>query len=256
MRYLVISDIHSNYEALSKVIEVAKKEGYDEILCLGDIIGYGADPNLCTDFIRENSKLTVCGNHDYSLINYEERNNLNEYALKAIEWTEKVLTYENRKFIEKLNFKEEVNEEIDIVHTAPSEPESFIYIFSLEEAIFEFQSIDKRITFFGHSHIPVIFKRKKEGEYQKFGFQDIFYENKKDFFIFKFSLEKDTDYLINPGSVGQPRDGDPRASFLIFDLEKKEIMFYRVLYDVEKARKKIIEAGLPQFLGDRLLYGR
>ncbi len=256
MRYLVISDIHSNWEALSRVIGVAENEGYDEILCLGDIVGYGADPNLCTEFVREKAKFTVLGNHDYSLIRIEERKYLNEYAIKAIEWTEKVITEENREFIEKLGFKEEISDIIEIVHTAPSNPESFDYIFSLEEAIFEFQDIDKKITFFGHSHVPTIFKRKKEGDSFKFGMQDVFYEKKNDYFLFIMKLEEDSDYLINPGSVGQPRDGDPRGAFLIFDTDKNEIIFYRVHYDIETARKKILQNGLPQFLGDRLLYGR
>ncbi|MEN3044028.1 MAG: metallophosphoesterase family protein [Candidatus Hydrothermales bacterium] len=256
MRYLILSDIHSNYEALESVIKIAKDEGYDEILCLGDIVGYGADPNLCTDFIRENAKLTVLGNHDLALINIDERKNLNEYALKAIEWTYKVIKEENKYFIKELNFREKVSDDFEIVHTAPSAPESFFYIFSLEEAIFEFQSIEKGLVFFGHTHIPSIYKRKREGKFFKFGYKDITYEKKKNFFIFKYNVEDDTDYLINPGSVGQPRDGDPKSCFMIFDIDKKELLFYRVFYNVDLARKKIIENGLPQFLGDRLLYGR
>ncbi|MEN3046027.1 MAG: metallophosphoesterase family protein [Candidatus Hydrothermales bacterium] len=256
MRYLVLSDIHSNYEALDSVIKVANKEGYDEIICLGDIVGYGADPNLCADFIRENAKVTVLGNHDLALINPEERKNLNEFAFRAIEWTFKVIKLENKEFIKNLNFKEKVSEDLEIVHTAPSAPESFFYIFSLEEAIFEFQSIEKGIVFFGHTHVPSIYKRKKEGKFFKFGFKDIVYEKKNNYFIFKYRLEGDTDYLINPGSVGQPRDGDPRSSFMIYDSDKRELLFYRVFYDIDLARRKIIENGLPQFLGDRLLYGR
>jgi len=256
MRYLVVSDIHSNWEALSKVIEIAEKEGYEEILCLGDIVGYGADPNLCTEFIRERAKFTVLGNHEYSLIKEEERKYLNEYAIRAIEWTEKVIKEENRKFLEKLVFKQKVSDTIEIVHTAPSDPESFAYVFSLEEAIFEFQSIESKITFFGHSHIPTIFKRKKESDSFKFGMQDIFYEKKDEYFLYVVKVEEFSDYLINPGSVGQPRDGDPRAAFLIFDADKNEVGFYRTHYDIETARKKILKEGLPPFLGDRLLYGR
>ncbi len=225
-------------------------------MCLGDVIGYGADPNLCSDFIKEKAFKCVLGNHDYALLKIEERKFLNDYARKAVEWTEKVIRKENRKFFEKLDFKENLGNDVLLVHSAPSEPESWEYIFSLEEAIFEFQKIDEKIIFFGHSHIPCVFKEKEEKEILKYGFVDVIYEEKENFGFFMFKIENNSRYLINPGSVGQPRDGDPRASFVIFDKKKRYVYFYRIPYDVERARNKIVKNNLPQFLGDRLLLGR
>lgn len=254
MRYLVISDIHSNYEALEAVMDKAQKEGFDKVICLGDIVGYGADPNLCVESIRNISHITVLGNHDVSLFSYKERRYLNDYARIAIEWTEKSIKKENFEYITSLEYLKKLGNVL-ICHSSPSNPKEFNYLFSLEDAIYEFERFEENIAFFGHSHIPTIFFEYKDKK--EFMFIDVVYDSFKhtEEGIFVCKVENGR-YLVNPGSVGQPRDGDRRAAFLIYDDERKEIKFFRVPYNIEMAREKIIKNGLPKILGDRLMIGR
>jgi predicted phosphodiesterase len=247
MKVVIISDIHSNYDALLEFEKRIKDISFDEIWCLGDVVGYNAQPNECIEWVKKNSKYIIMGNHDYAVLNPEEASLFNEYAKKAIEWTQKKLSQNNKIFLGtfKITFK---IENIFLVHSSPSSPLKWEYIFTLEEALYNFDFFDGKICFIGHTHIPCIF------EFKQGKFKFIYPEYKDG--IFSYNLHEDAKYMINPGSIGQPRDGDPRLSFCIFDSENYEIKFFRSNYNVEEAAEKVFKSGLPHFLGERLFIGR
>ena len=247
MKYLILSDIHGNLEALQSVLHELKSEEieFDECVVLGDLVGYGANPEEVVDQIKKMKPRTVIrGNHDRVAGGLSDARDFNYAARQAALWTRAQLSSENRDYIIKLRQGPvEVDDLFDIVHGSPWDED--FYIFEWQEALTAFQRSEKRITFFGHTHMPVIWNfhnAELDGELIPDG------HNER-------SLEEDKRYLINPGSVGQPRDRNPKASLAIFDSEKMEVQFRRVKYDIESAQKKIREAGLDSFLADRLEKG-
>ncbi len=240
MRYGIISDIHSNWEALSAVLEALGKERVEGYLCPGDLVGYGADPNCCVEAVRQLSCLTVLGNHDSVAAGREEPTYFNPLARKAIEWTREVIEGENRGYLKELPMKRNEGGWL-LVHATPSEPEAWHYILSEERGAREFPHFKEPVCLFGHTHYPFLLARGPGG-----------FKNLRGT---KFRLESDTRYLVNAGSVGQPRDGDPRAAFGVYDSEEMTVEFLRVDYDVATAQKKILDAGLPAFLAERLARG-
>jgi diadenosine tetraphosphatase ApaH/serine/threonine PP2A family protein phosphatase len=241
MKIGIISDIHSNLEALEVVVEELQKRRVGKIICLGDVVGYGANPNECCNFIREVADEVILGNHDAVCVGMSSIEEFNEIAKQACRWTEENLELRNKKWLKSLPLILEDGGKI-FVHSTPTEPLNWDYIFSLEEGVVEFLRATFEICFVGHSHLPYIFSKKGE-EYKVI---------EKD----KVRLDKKIRYIINPGSVGQPRDGDWRACFGIYDTVKGEFSFYRCNYNVEKTVSKILNAGLPHFLGERLMVGR
>lgn len=235
----IISDIHANIEALIEVFKDIDKENVDEIICLGDIVGYGPNPNEAIDMVKEMVNYVIKGNHDEGIINEEVLFDFNEYGVKAIEWQKRILKNENLNFLSNLNFEMKFDT-FQIIHGALSEP--FKYIFTIFDALEETKYLERDILFIGHSHRAAVF--------------DL---NNKVFHSFRdggeFILEKNNKYIINPGSIGQPRDYNPLSSYLLFNQEDNRLIFKRVSYDFEKTREKIINCGLPQFLGDRLIIG-
>jgi len=235
LRIAIISDIHSNLEALTKAFEIIDTKNVDEIVCLGDIVGYGANPNECVELIRKRVKYVVMGNHDYAVaVDPAELFYFSSYARESDLWTREVLTKENLDFLKSLPFTISLKNLL-FVHSAPAQPREWEYIFTEAQAKVQFQYFKEKICFIGHSHFPGIFP------------ENGFYNGK---------LDRNTRYIINVGSIGQPRDGDWRLCFGIFDMGTWTYEEIRSEYDVEKASVKIIQNGLPEFLARRILIGR
>ncbi len=239
MNYAIISDIHSNLEAFERTLVEIDGMGVDKIVCLGDIVGYGASPNECLDIVRERQLTSIIGNHDMVACGRGEPYNFNPIARDAALWTRNELTEENRDFLSSLPHQRQI-EDFMIVHGAISDPD--LYIFSSFEASIEFNLMVKAKTcFFGHTHVKVYYVYS-HGRAEGFTDDEI-------------ELSGENLYLVNPGSVGQPRDRDPRASFLIYEHDEKTIKFFRLEYDIMTAQEKIIAAGLDKRLAYRLSTG-
>ena len=241
MVYGIISDIHSNLEASRSVINTLNQRGVDKIICLGDIVGYGANPNECCELARKTAFLVVLGNHDAGSIGLTNLRNFSKSAIAVCQWTDQILTHENRDWLKKLPLTDEIGEEL-MVHSAPANPSEWKYILSLNDAITEFRAFSGQICFVGHSHVPCSFI-EQDNQYN-------IVENSK------FTLNPKARYIINPGSVGQPRDGDPRASFAIYDKDNRKVEIVKRSYDIKSAQQKILDAGLPDDLASRLAVGR
>ncbi len=237
MKIAVISDIHSNLDALNAVSRDIEIECVDQVWCLGDIVGYGAHPNECIKWVMENVSKSVLGNHELGVLEMADLEQFNSYARKTIIWTKNNLTDESIDFLSSLPLQA-FSDECQLVHDTPESPGSMIYITNEELAYKALISQKRRLCFFGHTHIPAVFKLTSAGA-----------EAIKN----RTFLTSGGRYLINPGSVGQPRDRNPDASYIIFDGER--IRFKRVPYNVKSAAKSIINAGLPEFLAARLLVG-
>jgi diadenosine tetraphosphatase ApaH/serine/threonine PP2A family protein phosphatase len=240
MRYAVLSDIHGNAEALASVLARVEEEGVDGYLCLGDVVGYGADPGRAIEAVRELRMVTVRGNHDHAAVVPVGAKHFNSLAADAIAWTRERLTEGERTFLAELPYTARL-EDVLLVHASPSAPEEWHYVLSIRQATAEFAAFDEAVSLIGHSHTPMIVVETASGVRELLGDET--------------RLMPGSRYLVNVGSVGQPRDGDPRAAFAILDLDRAHVRIERVVYDVEKARDKILEAGLPRFLGERLLEG-
>lgn len=248
MRFLLLSDIHSNIEALGACIELARNVGYDSVLCCGDIVGYGPDPNAAVDLVRDLNCLSIRGNHDRVASGLDTAESFNHHARRAIEWTAAELTEGNRRFLRDLPVGPlVVSEDAQLVHGAATDEDD--YIFTDEDADENFRIVNRRITFFGHSHFQVVYSFDLAQE------AEIAMGVEEGAFLSVW-LREDRQFLVNPGSVGQPRDGDRRASFAVWDVEKQRVELYRADYPVEAVQEKMRNARLPNYLIDRLSYGR
>ena len=246
MRYLILSDIHSNDEALAAVLSRVRRKRFDRIVLLGDFVGYGANPNHVIDRIRRlrREKIAIRGNHDKVVCGLDPGDLFNPVALAAARWTAEHLTPRSRKFLESLPLGPlKVEPGLTICHGSPRDEDA--YIFSDRDAFVNFRLFEFEVCFFGHSHIPSIFTLEPHG---------IRVDVVKGERV-RLKLERGSRYLVNPGSIGQPRDRNPAAAYAIFDAKQRIVHFDRVTYDVEKTREKILRAGLPAMLGDRLLVG-
>ena len=246
MRYLILSDIHSNDEALAAVLARVRRKKYDRVVVLGDFVGYGANPNQVIDRVRKlkRRKVLIRGNHDRVVCNFRSGELFNPIALAAARWTAQRLTANNRRFLEALaKGPASVDGVFLVCHGSPRDEDA--YIFSDSDAVVNFREYDALVCFFGHSHIPSIFTLEPHG----IRVEVVVGER------VRVKLQRDRRYLINPGSIGQPRDRNPAAGYAIYDSTRRIVHFDRVPYDVAKAREKILRAGLPATLGDRLLVG-
>ncbi len=241
MRHAVVSDLHSNIEALTAVLRAADDLEIDGVLCLGDLVGYGPDPNEVVDLIRTRTRNIVRGNHDHAAVEPGHEAYFNPWGQAAIRWTRRQLTKENRAFLSELPFSLSASG-VRLVHACPSEPEAWRYIMDADDAAMEFDGFDEALCLFGHSHVPLCAASA--------GTEAVLVTGDE------VPIEDGRRYLINVGSVGQPRDGDPRAAFGVLDLDRSTISLHRVEYDAAATRDKILAAGLPRFLGDRLLRGQ
>ncbi|MFZ4621806.1 MAG: metallophosphoesterase family protein [Bacteroidota bacterium] len=232
MKTAVISDIHGNVEALKSVLERIDSMNISNIVCLGDIVGYGASPNECVALIRSRNIRSVVGNHDKAVTGALSTSNFSLIAKLGVEWTRSVMEKEHIDFMNGLPYSFESND-AHFVHSSPDLPQLFRYLFTQDDAAESFEAFDTKICFIGHTHRPVIFCED--------GMTETIVAGKR--------------CIVNVGSVGQPRDGDWRACFLVFDEEQFSIEHIRVEYNVDAAAAKIIAAGLPQKLADRLKLG-
>ncbi|MFC1644202.1 metallophosphoesterase family protein [Candidatus Omnitrophota bacterium] len=241
MTYTIISDIHGNLQAFDAVIKSLPEKNNTHIICAGDVVGYGADPDGCIEKMLALGAKNILGNHDAAVIDKTDIYYFNEYAASAVLWTKEHLSKAGREYLNALPLVLE-EDLFTVVHGTLHDPEQFIYMVSAASAMHTFERLKTKICFVGHSHVPGVFIFRDGKVYQSF---------KK-----KIRIEKGEKYIINVGSVGQPRDNDSRACYCTYDPDKGEVDFYRIEYDIKLAREQIISAGLPQTLGDRLLYGR
>ena len=242
MRALIVSDVHSNLEAFQGVIEDAESRGgFDQIWSLGDLIGYGPDPGSCIDLMRRHDHLGVAGNHDLASIGKLGLEAFNPYAAAANRWTATQLTEEHVEYLSGLDLRLELDQ-FTVVHGSPRDP-VWEYVVSVGSAVASFSHFDTYRCLVGHSHIPFICRRVGEGA--------VFLE-----FPLDTPIRLGTDRLIiNPGGVGQPRDGDPRASYAIYDSAEEAVVHHRVEYDIPTTQEKMRRHGLPDYLVERLTQG-
>jgi predicted phosphodiesterase len=251
VRYLVLSDLHANDEALAAVLARVKRKRFDRVLCLGDFVGYAADPNKVLDRMRTMPRTTIAirGNHDKVVSGVDSGEMFNPPALFAARWTQERLSKENVEYLRRLPVGPILVDDLfALCHGSPLDEDA--YIFSDFDASMNFVQLQRfapgvDLCFFGHSHIPSVFTLERDG---------IRVEAVRGSRA-KLKLEPGKKYLINPGSVGQPRDRNPKASYAIFDADEGVVHFDRVAYDVQATRRKIQRAGLPAMLGDRLVVG-
>ena len=246
VRYLVLSDLHSNWQALEAVIAAAAGH-YDRALCCGDLVGYGADPNAVVDWVRANCAAVIRGNHDRAWKAEEDLGWFNPVARHAALWTGRALTSENAAYVTALAKGPLLVDGFQLTHGSPYDEDE--YMMSAEEAVLAFEYLETRLAFFGHTHL-------QGGFIWNHGRVETISPFWQGFYPDLMRVDGDCGYLVNPGSVGQPRDGDPRAAYLIYDSGAAAVEYYRVAYDVETAQQRIREAGLPPILADRLSEGR
>jgi predicted phosphodiesterase len=245
MRYLIFSDIHGNLEAFDVLMRFSAKKKIDHYVCLGDLVGYGASPNEIIRKVRALKPLSVIrGNHDKAVSGQDSIETFNPIAAAAIRWTQKSISKAHAEFLHNLpKGPQSVDKKFTICHGAPFDEDYYIFgEFDADEA---FDYLPTPLCFFGHTHFPFIYSRKGEHvteEYMAGG------ETER-------KLEKGVSYLINPGSVGQPRDRNPQAAFAVYDSDRQTIRFHRAPYDIAAAQKKIHRAELPPALADRLAVG-
>jgi predicted phosphodiesterase len=246
MRYLILADMHGNWTALQTVLEHASSEGYDEALVLGDLVGYGAEPNQVVAAIRDlaGPARVIRGNHDKVVAGLDDGASFNPTALPAAQWPREELSDDNLTYVRELQEGPVIiDEDLVICHGSPLDEDE--YLLSAAEAEDVFESQAAQVTFFGHTHLPSSFT------YSAAGVEGRLLEGAR----LAVPLEPESRYLLNPGSVGQPRDRDPRASFMIFDRDEQTAHLYRLDYPVTESQEKIRRAGLPEILADRLVLG-
>ena len=232
MRLAIISDIHANLEALTTTLELIDKRNVDQVVCLGDIVGYGADPSECLRLVQERCQTIIIGNHDVAAVDLHKAEDFNVSARLAAQWTNGVLSVEEKNYLNQLPYTAEA-ENLLFVHGSPFEPEEFHYILSTRDALDAMEFFAQKFCFIGHSHVPGIFTKSGRAA----------------------SVNPEGRYLINVGSVGQPRDGNPMLSFGMLETGSWKYENVRSAYDIERAARKIIAAGLPPVLGERLMVG-
>ena len=243
MRYLVVSDIHANWEALEAVLEAAHGQ-YERIMCCGDLIGYGADPNAVVDWAKANVHSIVRGNHDKAGVDLAELEWFNPVAQVATVWTHHALTPERLEYVRNLPEGPMLVDDFAMVHGSPLNEDE--YLVETAEATEAFAYNPTPLVFFGHTHLQGGFESQRRRVWK--------IDSSSNPTLFE--LSRGSGYLINPGSVGQPRDENPDAAYVIFDSAEQTVVYHRTPYDIAKAQRKIREAGLPAILADRLSIGR
>ncbi len=248
MRYLILSDIHANLEALEKCLQLAQGK-YQKVLCLGDLVGYGPDPNAVIEMMQRTATVIIRGNHDKACCGIMNVEDFNPWARQAIFWTCDTLTPNHLSFLRNLAPGPLTMPGFEIVHGSAEDEDQ--YIFEQAEAIPALRNQSMQLVFFGHTHHQGGFSLNRAGVFQK-----ISGGSRRNGRVLTLDLEDGTRYLINPGSVGQPRDGNWRAAFAIFDEAERRVDFYRTEYDIATTQKKMTQAHLPEPLIQRLEFGR
>ncbi len=241
MKYAILGDIHSNYEALTAVLEDAETQGVTHYACTGDLVGYNADPKACLQLIKSRKITAVLGNHDHYAASNEAMDLFSPLARKSILWTRKQLSFFERRFLRQLPMIIDI-ENFTIVHSSLNAPQRWNYIFKQNAAEASFRNQFNQVCFFGHTHVPLAFIQNNASIEQGF------YETLR--------IRPGRKYLINVGSVGQPRDRNPQAAYAIYDLEEQRVTMRRVDYDIAVTQQKVRAAGLPFRNALRLANGR
>ncbi len=240
MVHAILTDIHGNLEALEAVLADLERVKPASVVCLGDFVGYGASPNECIERLRPRLEEAVIGNHDLAAVGRLALRSFHADAAAAARWTDGTLTPENRAWLESLPL-ERPWRGARLVHAAPREPSEWRYVLSARDALGEFGAFEERVCFIGHSHYPCVFDH--DALELRFSRAD------------EIPIEPGHRYLVTVGSVGQPRDGDPRACYALYDDQAGVIRHVRREYDIPGAMRRIIAAGLPGFLAERLKWG-
>jgi predicted phosphodiesterase len=246
VRYLILSDMHANWDAFEAVLRRARRKRFDAVLVLGDLVGYGGAPNQVVEAVRDLGPrlYTVRGNHDKVVAGIDTGANFNQTALAAAQWTSQRLTPANLRYVRDLpKGPIRIEDGLAICHGSPLDEDT--YVFSDVDAWEIFSGYTNPVTFFGHTHIPSLFWL----EGRMLGVKALRGTTGR------IVLEPEGRYLINPGSIGQPRDRDPRASYMTYDSERRVVRWYRIPYPIAEAQRRIRKAGLPNTLADRLAFG-
>ncbi|HKI68669.1 MAG TPA: metallophosphoesterase family protein [Verrucomicrobiae bacterium] len=240
MKFAIIADIHANLEAFQVILEDIKNQECTHYVCLGDVVGYNANPKECLDIVRQMNIPCVKGNHDEYCSSDSALDGFNPAAAEAVNWTRKQLTEGDRQWLRDLKYTRMITN-FSIVHATLDAPQRWGYVFDKLAAAASFTYQTTPICFFGHTHVPVAFMRDtvvRGGTYSK------------------FKIDPSKKYFVNVGAVGQPRDNNPKAAYVVYNADEGTIELRRLNYDIPKAQKKIREAGLPERLADRLAFGR
>lgn len=240
MRFAIFGDIHANLEALEAVLADSDRNSCTHYVCLGDIVGYNANPHECVEIVRAMECPVVKGNHDEQASISADLSGFNPLAEEAINWTRQNLTAEDKKWLTELKLIRQVRD-FTIVHSTLDTPHKWGYVFNQLDATASFNYQHTQLCFYGHTHAPRLYVRDQSVRAVPFD---------------KHRIEQGKKYFINVGSVGQPRDGDWHAAYAIYDVERQYIELRRIEYDIYTAQDKIVEAGLPQRLADRLAMGK
>lgn len=237
----ILSDIHGNHHALMAVLESMDKLGLDRVFCLGDVVGYGARPNECIRLLRERGIPTLAGNHDHAAVGMIDITFFNDIAKKAVHWTRDRLEPEHAEWLKNLPYVQVLPPDFYFVHASPVDPPAWNYVLTFGEARHCFEVVSERFCFIGHSHQPAIVEKNGRDLSCPEGYS--------------IPIRPECRYLINVGSVGQPRDRDPKACYVHVDLDDMQVHFVRVAYDIEGAQQAILDEELPQELAERLGHG-
>ena len=240
MKYAIIADIHGNLEAFQVVLEDIRAQKATHIVCLGDVVGYNANPKECLQIVRDLNIPVVKGNHDEYCSSENHLEGFNPHAAEAVIWTRNQLSTDDKQWLCDLKYSR-MAANFTMVHATLDAPERWGYVFDKLAAAASFPYQNTQMCFFGHTHVPVAFMRDtvvRGGTYSK------------------FKVDSSKKYFINVGAVGQPRDNNPKCAYVIYDMDAQTIELRRLDYDIEAAQKKILAAGLPERLAERLAYGR
>ncbi len=240
MRIAIFGDIHANLEALEAVLKDAMEQGVSEYVCMGDIVGYNADPSACLEIVRAMDCPTVKGNHDEDASGSHSLESMNPVAAAALEWTRQQLTAEQRQWLARLRMVRQVSD-FTVVHSTLDQPANWNYVTNRFDAMSNFSYQFTQVCFHGHTHVPRVYMKADK-------VQEVFTD--------AVAIEDGAKYFINVGSVGQPRDGDWRACYAIYDLNHQMVVLRRVEYDIAETQRKILAAGLPPMLAERIQEGR
>jgi len=242
VKYFIFSDIHGNLEALQAVLSELDKDPDSTPICLGDIVGYGPNPTECIELIRSRNIICLAGNHDHAAIGKMDISYFNPYAKEAVLWTRSVLSSEDEQFLSSLAIRE-VKTDMTLVHATPCDAEQWNYLFTLYDAQHNFGCFDTQVCFVGHSHQPIFIIQKETKECWVHPHPII-------------SFRDGWRYIINVGSVGQPRDGNPAASYAVYSEESQTVELKRIPYEVKNTQEKMRKLNLPDYLIERLELGR
>ena len=237
----ILGDIHANLDALNVVLDDCRAQGVEEYLCTGDVVGYNACPHECLEVIRGMGCPVMMGNHDFYVSTAQDLDDFNPHAAAVVQWTREQLSEDELRWLRELPFTRTVKG-VTLVHATMDRPENFGYVFDNLQADANFTAQKTPLSFHGHTHCPMIYEHSIQG---------VFRIDPQD-----FRLQMGRKYFINVGSVGQPRDGDPRATYVIYDSVAKTVRFRRLEYDVAAAQARIRAAGLPERLAERLAFGQ